>query len=148
MTNFTQKSVKNLLNRYIHKNYGDAFPEPLQDRDGITRWFSLHTGNGVNAVSKMVTFYLLLVEADPSKSAKSSNSTAGKKKRKAKEPKKESTRTTPEKPTIKKEEAEQRSEQKKKPDLNINLEIHISSDASEDQIDKIFESMAKHLYRD
>lgn len=33
------------------------------------------------------------------------------------------------------------------PGLNINLEIHISSDATPDQIDKIFESMAKHIYR-
>ena len=32
------------------------------------------------------------------------------------------------------------------PELNINVQIHISSDAEHDQIDKIFESMAKHLF--
>ena len=32
------------------------------------------------------------------------------------------------------------------PELNINVQIHISSDASADQIDQIFRSMAKHLY--
>ena len=32
------------------------------------------------------------------------------------------------------------------PSVHINLEIHISSDATPDQIDKIFESMAKHIY--
>ena len=32
------------------------------------------------------------------------------------------------------------------PDLNINVQIHISSDADPDQIDNIFESMAKHLF--
>ena len=32
------------------------------------------------------------------------------------------------------------------PELNINVQIHISSDAEPDQIDKIFESMAKHLF--
>ncbi|MBZ5636149.1 MAG: hypothetical protein LAO55_23720 [Acidobacteriia bacterium] len=35
----------------------------------------------------------------------------------------------------------------KDPDLNINLQIHISADASADQIEQIFASMAKHIYR-
>ena len=34
------------------------------------------------------------------------------------------------------------------PAININLQIHISSDASSEQIDKIFESMSKHIYND
>jgi hypothetical protein len=33
------------------------------------------------------------------------------------------------------------------PDLNINIQIHISADASTDQIEQIFASMAKHIYR-
>ena len=33
------------------------------------------------------------------------------------------------------------------PSVHINLQIHISSDATPDQIDKIFESIAKHIYR-
>ncbi|MGV0025072.1 hypothetical protein [Phormidesmis priestleyi] len=33
------------------------------------------------------------------------------------------------------------------PSLHIDLQIHISSDASFEQIDKIFESIAKHLYQ-
>ena len=32
------------------------------------------------------------------------------------------------------------------PTLHINIQIHIPSDASPEQIDKIFSSMAKHLY--
>lgn len=32
------------------------------------------------------------------------------------------------------------------PSLHIDIQIHIASDASAEQIDKIFESMAKHLY--
>lgn len=32
------------------------------------------------------------------------------------------------------------------PELNINVQIHISSDADHTQIDNIFESMAKHLF--
>ena len=32
------------------------------------------------------------------------------------------------------------------PSVHIDLQIHISPDASPDQIDSIFASMAKHLY--
>lgn len=32
------------------------------------------------------------------------------------------------------------------PDININIQIHIAADASNTQIDKIFESMAEHLF--
>lgn len=33
------------------------------------------------------------------------------------------------------------------PSLNINVQIHIPAEASPDQIDQIFKSMAKHLYQ-
>ena len=33
------------------------------------------------------------------------------------------------------------------PGVHINLEIHISADASPDQIDLIFAAMAKHIYK-
>jgi hypothetical protein len=32
------------------------------------------------------------------------------------------------------------------PEVHIDIQIHISPESSHDQIDKIFESMAKHLY--
>jgi hypothetical protein len=32
------------------------------------------------------------------------------------------------------------------PGININLQVHISADATPDQIDQIFASMAKHIY--
>jgi hypothetical protein len=35
---------------------------------------------------------------------------------------------------------------RKIPEVNINLQIHISADASSDQIEQIFASMSKHLY--
>ena len=33
------------------------------------------------------------------------------------------------------------------PGININLQVHISADATADQIDQIFASMAKHIYQ-
>jgi hypothetical protein len=33
------------------------------------------------------------------------------------------------------------------PAIHINLQIHISADASPEQIDQVFASMAKHVYQ-
>ena len=33
------------------------------------------------------------------------------------------------------------------PSLNVNVQVHISADATAEQIEKIFESMARHLYK-
>ena len=123
----------------------DAFSDPLEDREGVTRWFSLHTGHGDGAVRKMVSFYLLLAEADVSNAVVSN-------KKSTSVPKKEKQKRVSVPKKVVKEipgaEKQSGSGYRKSPELNINLQIHISSDASEDQIEKIFESMAKYLYRD
>jgi glycine cleavage system regulatory protein len=42
---------------------------------------------------------------------------------------------------------QQERQKSETPELHINLQIHISSDSSADQIDQIFASMSKHIYR-
>jgi len=37
--------------------------------------------------------------------------------------------------------------QQPRPSLHIDIQVHISPEASPEQVDKIFESMAKHLYK-
>ncbi|MBU2513081.1 DUF5343 domain-containing protein [bacterium] len=129
-----------------------AVPNPLDDRDAVQRWFANHTGKGESAVRRMIQFYLALAEADISKkpepkSAKSNNQKT------ATKPKE----TVSKKPVIKEKPVEilTKIEHSEKPEpttptglpkVSINLEIHISADSTPDQIDKIFESMAKHIY--
>ena len=123
-----------------------AVPGPTPDIAAARRWFANHTGAGVAAVSRMATLYMVLVEADPAKQpaakkgaakqaapAKKAISTKAKK---TARPASVDDRTTP----IDQEEPS-------RPGIHINLQVHISSDATPDQIDKIFESMAKHIYR-
>jgi hypothetical protein len=43
--------------------------------------------------------------------------------------------------------SQQEGQKSETPELHINLQIHISSDSSADQIDQIFASMSKHIYR-
>ena len=128
-----------------------AAPDPSSDRNAAERWFANHTGAGASAVRRMIQFYIIIIEADVAKRKQSKPRTTGKKK-----------------PTPAKKSEANPAVQKKQvppirtsatqstppvpppqgmPGVSINLEIHISADASPDQIDKIFESMAKHIYR-
>ena len=122
--------------------------DPHDDREAVERWFSIKTGLGRSAVSRMVAFYIVLFEGDISKKP------AGKPAKKRKPGTAKSVQTG----ARHNENIETKAQDAKRspvpapghhvqpPGVHINIEIHISSDASPDQIDKIFESMSKHIY--
>jgi len=123
-----------------------AVADPSADREAVERWFSHNTGVGKSAAGRMTSFYILLSERDVSKRPEKKAS------------KKQVSRTRKGEPSVvdKREPDTNLNEgsshqsaatQPNLPSVNINLEIHISADATPDQIDKIFESMAKHIYR-
>ena len=126
-----------------------------KDKESVKRWFSKATGAGSSSIAKMVSFYLLLVEADPFKNSitvkkvsavKNGTKTATTNSKKVNE-KKEQKKTSSNKGEEKELEADAKpSSYPNQPSMNINLQIHISSEATVEQIDKIFESMAKHIY--
>jgi hypothetical protein len=105
----------------------------------------------------MTAIYTVLVDSDPSKEPDGERKSAA--------PKKISQRAEPAAkplrgPTVEKDVDLDRSEESVNagqerrrttsglgPEVNINLQIHISADASADQIEQIFASMAKHLYK-
>ncbi len=124
----------------------DAFPEPSEDdRRSIEQWFARQTGVGDRAARAMTAFYLMLSEADPTKASEQKKVGP---KRAMKEVKRE-TRVTPTvKPTPETIEGKRpavEADELSIPSVNINVQVHISSDASVAQIDQIFSSMAKHL---
>ncbi|MCI0564595.1 MAG: DUF5343 domain-containing protein [Nitrososphaera sp.] len=134
------------------KDLLDAVPNPRDNRDAAKRWFANHTGSGNSACSRMAALYTVLIEADPAtqpdgKSAKPKEKTQKKNLTKASTPTKEvqSARAvetlqaaSPTSPPATRNEG---------PDVSINLQIHISADASSDQIEQIFSAMAKHIYK-
>lgn len=144
------KFCEDLIKKVYPQELIDAFPDKDSDRRKILSWFMNHTSVGESGANRMVAFYIALMDADtnPTKSANG----------KPKEPKSKAIKTTPKGLTIKsKQKAEieakppviqppQRNQ--KTPELNINIQIHISSDASSDQIKSIFENMAKYIYKD
>ncbi len=123
-----------------------AISAPNEEREAVERWFANQTGTGVSAVRRMAAFYIVLSEGDVSKKPEKKEPKIPKKK--------EAGPGTQDRPTST-VGTETKTEPSKQqilappwaPGVNINLEIHISSDATPDQIDKIFESMAKHIYK-
>lgn len=126
----------------------DAIPDPEHNKDAAERWFAHTTGVGVVAVRKMVSFYSLLCQADPATPLKVKNQKSVKMKKSTISNKQKSIRKK-DKKIIEDKSVNLGSHIKPKyPEISINLQIHISSDASTDQIDQIFESMAKHIYKE
>jgi len=140
---------KEVLNKVYPRELLEAFSSKDDDKVKIKSWFMGHSRIGENAAGKMVGFYLALLEADPNPVVSSSSTP------KAKEAKSKAAgpaNKTQVQPEVKESKdpasppAHHHPSQSNEPSLNINIQIHISSDASPDQIKSIFESMAKYLY--
>ncbi len=126
----------------------DAVPNPSDPGDTAKRWFMGSTGLGESAVSKMVAFYSLLTDAEPSAGKKTS---APKKRKRMRS---RSQRKSAAQPEIEKRGSTSQEQnprlhvgQIEMPDVRLNLEIRIDASVTLEQIDQIFASMAKHLYR-
>jgi hypothetical protein len=129
----------------------EAVPNPAQDRAQAQRWLANRTGAGEAAVGRMAALYAVLVEGDASKQPEQEKT--GRTRKAGQEP----GRTEPEEKTStgaplaaatgQRGVTNSFQQPQQPPGININLEIHISADATPDQIDQIFASMAKHIYR-
>lgn len=128
----------------------DLFHEPGASLQSVSNWFSRHTRSGQAASTACAAMYLLLLEGDLAKrdaaKAKNGGGADAKPKPATKAAVRAKVVSTP--PQIKQPDvAEIKHEEKKgfSPKLHVDIQIHISPDSSPEQIDKIFESMAKHL---
>ena len=121
----------------------EAVPDPANNRAAAERWFSNNTGAGAAAVSRMTLFFTVLIDANP-ENKPASKSTGRKTTTTTSPPKKKAARAATK---AKPQQGKEQQGGDDAPGVHINLQIHVSSDATPDQIDKIFESMAKHVYR-
>jgi hypothetical protein len=128
-----------------------GIPDPAGNRAAAERWFANHTGAGEGAVRKMTQFYILLSEADASRAPDGSDAAPKAKPQAAGKParvaKKSASRTTPRLPANSDRGNVDTHRAPAGPVVHINLQIHISADASTDQIEQVFASMAKHIYK-
>jgi hypothetical protein len=124
----------------------DLAPDVSIERSTVQTWFANHSEVGENAAKKLASFYLLMVEADPSKesdTASVSTRTQSTGTRRKSESNGKKRLSTPEQKSA--TDDKHRGDFKKSPEIHVNVQIHISHEASLDQIDQIFASMAKHL---
>jgi hypothetical protein len=121
-----------------------AVPNPSEDRQGVQTWFANRTGAGSAAVKRMAAIYIVISEADISKRPpkKGKKATGGAKRKAAQKTAKIKPDPTPSTAATR----EPHPHTPPVPGVYINLQIHISSDSTPDQIDKIFESIAAHIY--
>jgi hypothetical protein len=131
----------------------DAFPEAdASQKEPIKNWF-MKVGQVGEVAAKMYTdTYLLLTQADATKveeksatasPQRASRPTPPSKTRRSAEAAQNSIAPTAPVPPI--VEAHAPTQQRRMPAIHIDVQVHISPDTSPEQIDRIFESMAKHL---
>jgi hypothetical protein len=122
-----------------------AVPDPNTDRARTERWFAHKTRAGEAAVRRMAALYAVLAEADAAKQPDNE------KKQPAAARPVRARRVTAAVPAAVRAPANPPSVPQPQPlvapGININLQVHISADATPDQIDQIFASMAKHIYQ-
>jgi hypothetical protein len=133
-----------------------AVPDPKSNRDAALRWFMRTAGVGQAGATKMVATYQLVSDTTPKKS----ETGAPQRPARSRPQKQVPPAAIEPKPAVadkppQLDVAAPRLDQTEPgssgavttPTLHIDINVHISSDASADQIDQIFASMARHLYR-
>jgi len=132
----------------------EAFPDHT-DFEGIKSWFAHAAFMGEVNARRAAAFYALLTEATVKSVDEKVAKQKGTSPKNIHHSKNSEVKTVPQaishetaslnlSPNIPSSTA---TGHKKEPNLHIDLQIHISPEASLEQIDAIFASMAKHLYR-
>ena len=131
-----EESVRLLIHNAYPTNLVEIAPPENPDRDKVYAWFE-RQGLGSGSARNKGATYLLVASPEPSE-------TVGKPspKRKAKPTASEESKSTNDKPTAKPKNEVKPTDYMP---VNLNLQIHISADATSEQIETIFSAMKKYL---
>lgn len=135
---------KNLIEQILD----DAYPQTLRElapvsdlnRDKIVRWF-MNDGLGMGSAKNKAATYLMLAEGVDEDAISPVKSTTSKSIGADELPKRRPVRVAP----AKSERPDVSPDRDFTPELAVNVQIHISADATSDQIDAIFASMKKYF---
>jgi hypothetical protein len=114
----------------------------------VLTWLQ-HNGLGKSNAEQVARTYVLIAskEPNPATQPKASKTSGGQPAPKKAAPKPTKTST----PQVKQETPlpppPAPAAEKGRPDLHIDIQVHIGADASPEQIDAVFASMAKHIYK-
>ena len=146
MITITAKYVESIYPQELR----DLYYLPTSDRNNVQRWFMSFCRCGEAAAKMYSTFYLLLLDSTVRDIEVKSKPTKPEKARTA-QPKQRLQQNsnlsipTEDKPQTSPEPHRQNQPAANLPQLHINIQLHISPDSTAEQIDKIFESMSRHL---
>lgn len=146
------KACETILEKIYPSEVRELYHDSSASIKDVTKWFANYLRIGEPAAEKLAGTYMLLLEADPNKQEvpRSKSATNGQpptrvQKQAKAAPKKTATEVKADAP----EEKEQKNDgvgiRGFNPKLHVDIQIHISPDSTAEQIDKIFESMAKYL---
>jgi hypothetical protein len=121
----------------------EAHPPPALDMAGVKSWFMRNTGSGESAARAMTAMYQLIARADPARAEGAAQRTVGAAK-KVNAPARATKQAAARSPRA--AELAPSTSGLPDPTVHIDVQVHISPEASADQIDQVFESMARHLY--
>ncbi len=137
-------AVEEILSKVYPKALLDLAPSENLNRAKIVSWFMSEGLGSGTAGNKAATYIMIAQSAFGEEINANANTTT--------RPRATSKVTSKKQPATRKN-IEKLSDNKgadpnvrqKKPDLNINIQIHISADASSEQIDSIFSSMKRYF---
>ncbi|WP_181434923.1 MULTISPECIES: DUF5343 domain-containing protein [unclassified Curtobacterium] len=140
----------------------NAHDDPSADPSRVASWFSRNARVGDAAAKKQAVIYLTLLGGelpapDNAEAAPKPRKKAAAKPKPSPAPSSASARsagaavaggspTENDGPTQHEERGLRQQQPNGTPTIHVDLQIHISADTSDSQIDSIFQSMAKHLY--
>ena len=136
-----------LIEKYYPQELRDLFHSSYVDLQQLTTWFMSHAKCGEPAAQMFARFYLLLLKADLNEVDTATAKKEAAPKKPKKEPKTKAPKTSDSIPAKEKQASVSEPPRafNNPPESHINIQLHISPETSAEQIDKIFESMAKHL---
>ena len=147
------KVCQKLVNELYPRELTDIFPDSSVDTKKAKDWFMNTAKIGSSAAGKIIATFILLkngqIKTSSEKKAKIPVRGSNIKKNTIKKERSTATNTQRNKGTTEVTTAFVPAKAKyasQNPSLHIDLQIHISPEASADQIDSIFASIAKHLY--
>lgn len=147
------ESAQEIVGKVYPSELRDLYPGPSESATDVANWFMRSTGGGQASAGMQARFYLALVSGqlptvDRAVKASAADSQTPRVRRTRIAPATQSAR--PAKATESAEAKEQYVAPSKpttvRPNLHVDVQVHISADASLEQIDAVFASMAKHLY--
>lgn len=141
------EAIQEILEKAYPKDLVDAFPPGEADVTKVTNWFE-YGGLGSGTARNKAATYVLIANGSPSDGDVVAGARATRKAKKTESSGSYTKTTSQPGGTDTATSSGDLANATEMPQLNLNIQIHISADATKDQIETIFRSMHKYLRND